>query len=191
MRPELIESTLYLHQATKDEFYLEFAEQVLHDINNRSRVECGLAAVLDLGSGILEDKQPSFVTAETLKYLFLIFDEENPFNRDDGPTVFTTEGHMLEVDARPVLTRRKRSMPAEAPTCPAWHPESTDKHQHFLSQSVGRRIDFEYARYLAGYEVLDEVKEIEEGRWSENGWCEVGQSEVRVAFRLPFAARTN
>lgn len=33
-------------QATKDEFYLEIAEQVLHDINNRTRVPCGLAAIL-------------------------------------------------------------------------------------------------------------------------------------------------
>jgi mannosidase alpha-like ER degradation enhancer 1 len=58
LRPEFIESNLYLYQATKDEFYLEVAEQVLHDINNRTRVDCGLAAILDLTTGALEDKQP-------------------------------------------------------------------------------------------------------------------------------------
>lgn len=51
------------------------AEHFLNDIVNRTRVECGLAAVLDLGSNLLEDKQPSFVTSETLKYLYLTFDE--------------------------------------------------------------------------------------------------------------------
>lgn len=48
---------------------------ILHDINNKTRVPCGLASVKDLTTGLLEDKQPSFVTSETLKYLYLTFDE--------------------------------------------------------------------------------------------------------------------
>lgn len=43
-------------------------------IDNRTRTECGFAAVLDLKTGALEDKQPSFLTSETLKYLYLTFD---------------------------------------------------------------------------------------------------------------------
>lgn len=49
---------MYLYEATRDDFYLSVAEQALHDINNRTRVECGLAAILDLNTGALEDKQP-------------------------------------------------------------------------------------------------------------------------------------
>lgn len=97
--------------------------------------------------------------------------------------VFTTEGHMLEVDLRPQPNRRRRTLPAEAPTCAAYHPASTDKQQHFLATSVGQRIDFEHARYLAGWEigVEDEAREVREGRWSEWGFCEVARSEVRFA----------
>jgi len=62
-------------QATKDDYYLSIAETILHDINNRTRVECGFAAILDLNTGQLEDKMPSFVTSETLKYLYLTFVE--------------------------------------------------------------------------------------------------------------------
>ena len=143
-------------QATKDDFYLEIAEQVLHDINNRTRVDCGFAAILDLSTGALEDKQPSFVTAETLKYLFLTFDEDNPFNHDDTNMVFSTEGHMLELDTRPA-PRRRRTIPAEILSCPAYDPTFTDRHQHPLSLSVARRTDFEHARFLTGYQVVDEI----------------------------------
>lgn len=58
LRPEFIESNMYLYQATNDDFYLEIAERVLHDINNRTRTECGLAAIKDVTTGLLEDKQP-------------------------------------------------------------------------------------------------------------------------------------
>ena len=86
---------------------------------------------------------------------------------------------MLSVDSRPVLGRRRRSIPAEAPTCPAYDPELFEQSQHFLSLGVSRRTDIEYARFLAGYVVEDEPKEIAEGRWSESGWCELPVSEVR------------
>ncbi|KAK4701911.1 ER degradation enhancer, mannosidase alpha-like 1, partial [Phenoliferia sp. Uapishka_3] len=190
LRPEFIESNLYLYQATKDEFYLEIAEQVLHDINNRTRVECGLAAIQDLTTGALEDKQPSFVTAETLKYLFLTFDVDNPFNHDDTNMVYSTEGHMLELKSRPVPGRRRRTMPPEALSCLAYDPTRTDRHQHPLSLSVARRTDFEHARYLAGYQVEDEAKEVAEGRWSEDGICEIPTSE-EYNVELLFASSTD
>ncbi|KAM0748164.1 hypothetical protein T439DRAFT_382639 [Meredithblackwellia eburnea MCA 4105] len=190
LRPEFIESNLYLYQATKDEFYLEVAEQALHDINNRTRVPCGLAAVLDLSTGALEDKQPSFVTSETLKYLYLTFDEANPYNHDDSNMVYTTEGHMLELDTRPVLGRKRRRTPSEALSCPAYDPASMDRHQHPLSLSVARRTDFEHARYLAGFIVPDERKEVEDGRWSESGVCELPTSED-YHVELLFASSTD
>lgn len=75
LRPEFIESNLFLAQSTGDELYLEIAERVLHDLNNRTRVDCGFAAIYNLETGTLEDKMPSFLISETLKYLYLTFDE--------------------------------------------------------------------------------------------------------------------
>ncbi|KAK4051547.1 hypothetical protein OIV83_002687 [Microbotryomycetes sp. JL201] len=189
LRPEFIESNLYLYQATKDDWYLGIAERILHDINNRTRTECGFAAILDLNSGRLEDKQPSFLTAETLKYLYLTFDEYNAFNVDDGPMVYTTEGHMLDVSGHSnafTHRRRKSSIVSDPGTCQAYDPTSSDHHQHFLSKSVATRTDIEYARHLAGHAIYDEVKEIEEGRWSESGYCEIVKAE-EYGIELLFA----
>lgn len=177
---------------------------MLHDIANKTRVNCGLAAIIDLvrllvlflcrdphtdryfeTTGLLEDKQPSFVTSETLKYLYLTFDEDNPFNHDDSNAVYSTEGHMLEVDTRPIPGRRRRSIPAEAPSCPAYDPMFLPETQHILLQSVGTRTDFEWARHLAGYVVKDEADEIASGRWSESGFCEIPVSEVSPCSPLP------
>lgn len=122
----------------------------------------------------------SFVTAETLRYLYLTFDEDNQFFGDDEPAVFTTEGHMLQIPHRePVRSHLIR----EAPTCPVYDPEATDHHQHFLSRGVATRTDAEHARFLAGYEITDEAKEIREGRWLESGYCELARSEVRARSR--------
>lgn len=129
----------------------------------------------------LEDKSPSFVTAETLLYLYLTFDEANPFLTDDGNTVWSTEGKPLAVDRPPVTTRprpRRRSFPQAAGSCPAHDPRATDRHQHELQLGVQHRIDFEHARWLAGYEVEDEAREVREGRWAEWGWCAAPVHEV-------------
>lgn len=75
LRPEFIESNLFLYQATRDDFFLDVAELTLHNIVNKTRVECGIASVLNIHTGQQEDKQPSYALSETLKYLYLTFDE--------------------------------------------------------------------------------------------------------------------
>lgn len=44
----------------------------MNDIVNRTRVDCGLAGILDLETGELEDRMHSFALSETLKYAYLI-----------------------------------------------------------------------------------------------------------------------
>ena len=41
------------------------------------RTECGYAGVLDVEDLTLDDQMPSFFLSETLKYLYLLFDEVN------------------------------------------------------------------------------------------------------------------
>ncbi|GEM11334.1 ER degradation enhancer, mannosidase alpha-like 1, glycoside hydrolase family 47 protein [Rhodotorula toruloides] len=193
LRPEYIESNMYLYQATKDDWYLELAEQVLHDINNKTRVSCGFAAILNLDTGKLEDKMPSFVTSETLKYLYLTFDEDSPFLRDDSAFVFTTEGHPLEIPHPPPdspssssRTSPPNSTSASAPTCAAHEPVYDQRHAHFLSLSMNQRVDWEHARWLAGYQPQDEQCEVDGGRWSRNGWCEMPLGEDPVVTSARF-----
>lgn len=94
-RPEFIESTWYLYQATQDPWYLHTAEMALRDIKRRCWTKCGWAGIQDVKSGELSDRMESFFLGETTKYLFLLFDQGHPLNHLDEPIVFTTEGHPL------------------------------------------------------------------------------------------------
>ncbi|KAL4930550.1 glycoside hydrolase family 47 protein [Aspergillus undulatus] len=96
-RPEFIESTYYLYQATKDPWYLHVGEMVLRDLKRRCWTECGWAGLQDVRNGELSDRMESFFLGETAKYMFLLYHPEHPLNHLDRPFVFTTEGHPLVV----------------------------------------------------------------------------------------------
>ncbi|EME46891.1 glycoside hydrolase family 47 protein [Dothistroma septosporum NZE10] len=94
-RPEFIESTFYLFQATKDPYYLHVGEMALRDIRQRCWTKCGWAALADVRNGKQGDRMESFFLGETAKYLYLLFNQDHPLNRLDRPVVFSTEGHPL------------------------------------------------------------------------------------------------
>ncbi|KAK4903163.1 hypothetical protein LTR27_000091 [Elasticomyces elasticus] len=131
-RPEFIESTWYLFQATKDPWYLHVGEMVIRDIRRRCWARCGWADLSDVVGGEQRDRMESFFLGETVKYLYLLFDEEHPLNKGDRAVVFSTEGHPLVIPER----LRARTYAGEkvkaatshgvssdtAPTCPAPPP---------------------------------------------------------------------
>ncbi|KAF8314870.1 alpha-mannosidase [Cantharellus anzutake] len=164
LRPEFIESTYFLYRATRDSFYLDVGARILEDFIRRTKVPCGLATVSNVLTGAHEDRMESFALSESLKasYLYLLFDEDNMFNKDFRNFVFTTEGHVLFLDnmyfrqpppIQPALHRSSHSI------CPAYSPPlvtfSRQGGSHLgdlggLIGSVRERPDFEYARLLAG-----------------------------------------
>ena len=99
-RPEFIESTWYLYQATKDPWYLHVGEMALRDIKRRCWTACGWAGLQDVRTGEKMDRMESFFLGETAKYLFLLFDTEHPLNKLEANWVFTTEGHPLIIPKR-------------------------------------------------------------------------------------------
>ncbi|KAF4619947.1 hypothetical protein D9613_005188 [Agrocybe pediades] len=171
--PEFIESTWYLYRATRDPFYLDVGERVLYDITTRAKVDCGLAGISDLRTNKLDDRMESFALSETLKYLYLLFDEENPLHSDDSNYVFTTEGHILTLDRdhmNPMSKSRKRTRNIESHECPAYTPITSGSHKSKpgLVQGVRSRSDMEYARHLVGTSPAF----ADESHWSPDGWCE-------------------
>ncbi|KAK1942118.1 ER degradation-enhancing alpha-mannosidase-like protein 3 [Phytophthora citrophthora] len=76
LRPELIESTYHLYQATRDHKYLKMGRQMLQDIRRVSEVPCGYAAVGDIHTLDVEDRMDSYFLSETAKYLYLLFSDE-------------------------------------------------------------------------------------------------------------------
>ncbi|KAL7750827.1 hypothetical protein RI367_003784 [Sorochytrium milnesiophthora] len=112
LRPEFIESTYYLYQATRDPFYLQVGETVLLDLNKYTRTRCGFAQIRDIHTMEKEPRMESFFLSETLKYLYLLFTPDHPLNRDDK-VMFTTEGHPLWPP--PVKSSKRRSVKHQPP----------------------------------------------------------------------------
>ncbi|KAI8806788.1 glycoside hydrolase [Cladochytrium replicatum] len=132
LRPELIESTYFLYQATRNPIYLEAGELMLKDLEQFTRTKCGFSSLSDVVRKTPEDRMESFFLSETIKYLYLLFDSDHFINKADSNWVFTTEGHILPVQrnfisktdgVRASLPRRKTSSDSTARsktprTCP-------------------------------------------------------------------------
>jgi len=108
LRPELIESTLYLWQATSDPHYIEVGRDMLASLES-TRVPCGHAAVGNVEAHTLIDRMDSYFLSETLKYLYLLFSPGHWVT--NGSFVFTTEGHPLPIWS---ATPPSKYLPAEA-----------------------------------------------------------------------------
>lgn len=181
LRPEFIESTWYLYRATRDPFYLDVGERVLFDLTTRSKVDCGLSGIQDLRTNKRDDRMESFMLSETLKYLYLLFDEENPLHSDDSNYVFTTEGHILTLNLnqmKPPSPARKKLRTIDAHQCPAYTPFITVydnyKKTSGLVQGIRARPEVDYARHLVG----NIASEVDKAYWSPYGWCEKPKPEL-------------
>jgi len=95
LRPELAESTYHLYRVTKDPFYLEVGRQILCDIERFMKVECGYATMHSVATLELEDRMESFFLSETVKYLYLLFDNEHALHQPGAEHLFTTQGHLI------------------------------------------------------------------------------------------------
>lgn len=96
MRPEFLESTYFLHRATQEDYYLEIGKDILRKLQDL-KVDCGFAGLKDVRTGVHDDKMSSFVLAETLKYLYLLFSNDNETHVDLDQFIFSTEGHLLPI----------------------------------------------------------------------------------------------
>ena len=113
LRPEFIESLFYLHRATNSSEWLEIGRDVLSGLETSTWVPCGHAAVLDVRSHAKSDHMNSYFLAETVKYLYLLFDEPG-----SPPSPGSTAGHGLDINPKlpddAVPHPRTRRVPARA-----------------------------------------------------------------------------
>ncbi|MGH0145046.1 UNVERIFIED_CONTAM: hypothetical protein FKN15_014505 [Acipenser sinensis] len=124
LRPELIESAMYLYRATADPTLLQLGRDVVESIEKISRVDCGFATVKDVRDHKLDNRMESFFLAETVKYLYLLFDPDNFLHNDGshfdmvsgpygdcvlgaGGYVFNTEAHPLDPAALHCCSRAR------------------------------------------------------------------------------------
>ena len=118
LRPELLESCYFMHRATKQgspslggsfSGWLWASDFALHHLERLTRSNCGYASVRNLSPSVgnlniyqnpeqvhLFNEMPSFFLSETIKYLYLTFDDENILHTDkDRDWIFTTEAHPI------------------------------------------------------------------------------------------------
>ncbi|KAK9475967.1 glycoside hydrolase [Lipomyces japonicus] len=95
LRPEVVEGYFYAYRITGDPIYREWAWSAFQSITKYSKTKYGFGEVNDVSlpsaGGEVVDQSESFFLAETLKYLYLIFDDATTWSLDDW--VFSTEGH--------------------------------------------------------------------------------------------------
>ncbi|XP_045662085.1 ER degradation-enhancing alpha-mannosidase-like protein 2 isoform X2 [Ursus americanus] len=112
LRPELIESAMYLYRATGDPTLLELGRDAVESIEKISKVECGFATIKDLRDHKLDNRMESFFLAETVKYLYLLFDPAN-FIHNNGSTfdavitpygecILGAGGYIFNTEAHPI-----------------------------------------------------------------------------------------
>ncbi|KAB5594202.1 Alpha mannosidase-like protein [Ceratobasidium theobromae] len=186
LRPEFIESTYFLYRATRDTFYLDVGERVLRDLTRRAKVDCGLATISNLQTGERGDRMESFALSETLKYLYLLFDEDNQINFEDQNVVFTTEGHLITLSQhhlKPPSATSRRLRQKEQNFCPVYQPTrgpagnfGSPAEGLGLTQSVRNRPESDYGRFITGLDI-SAVASSDAPWWDLYGWCAVPQVE--------------
>ncbi|XP_061474528.1 ER degradation-enhancing alpha-mannosidase-like protein 1 [Rhineura floridana] len=116
LRPELVESTYLLYQATKNPFYLHVGMDILQSLEKYTKAKCGYATLHHVIEKSKEDRMESFFLSETCKYLYLLFDEENPVHKSGNRYMFTTEGHIVSLDKRLRVSLWQDTFPDEQKT---------------------------------------------------------------------------
>ena len=98
LRPETVESFFVLYHLTGDPIYREWGWEVFQAIERYCRTEAGYGQLKDVHrvGRPPEDKMESFFLAETLKYIYLLFDPETPID--------LLHKHVFNTEAHPVRT---------------------------------------------------------------------------------------
>ena len=97
-RPETVESLFVMYRLTKDPKYRKWGWKIFKAFESNMRVDGGYASVRDVNRTPCPraNKMESFFLAETLKYLFLLFgDNDSIVSLNEW--VFNTEAHLLPI----------------------------------------------------------------------------------------------
>lgn len=94
-RPEAIESVFYMHRISGDPYWRDAGWRMVSAVLSATRTQYGHSSVRDVTTQVSahEDEMESFWLAETLKYAWLLFEDEDKWSLDDW--VFNTEAHLF------------------------------------------------------------------------------------------------
>ncbi|XP_062255833.1 mannosyl-oligosaccharide 1,2-alpha-mannosidase IA isoform X1 [Platichthys flesus] len=97
LRPEVIESYMYMWRLTHDPKYRDWGWEAVEALEEHCRVESGFSGIRDVYTATVshDNMQQSFFLSETLKYLYLLFSDDDLLPLEDW--VFNTEAHPLPI----------------------------------------------------------------------------------------------
>ena len=97
LRPEVVESYFYLWRTTHDQKYRDWGWAFVLALEKHCRTSSGYSGIFDVNnpSSSKDGDQQTFFLAETLKYLYLLFEEDTVFPLNQW--VFNTEAHLLPI----------------------------------------------------------------------------------------------
>ncbi|XP_058113621.1 mannosyl-oligosaccharide 1,2-alpha-mannosidase MNS1-like isoform X5 [Magnolia sinica] len=98
LRPETVESLMYLWRFTGNKTYQEWGWNIFQAFEKNSRIDSGYVGLKDVNTGVKDNTMQSFFLAETLKYLYLLFSPPSFISFDEW--VFNTEAHPLRIVPR-------------------------------------------------------------------------------------------
>mmetsp|Transcript_38060 Transcript_38060/g.72955 ORF Transcript_38060/g.72955 Transcript_38060/m.72955 type:complete len:601 (+) Transcript_38060:121-1923(+) len=100
LRPETVESLMILYRKTGDPIYRQWGWRIFQAFETHCKVPDGYVGLRDVRSPTpqKDDTMQSFFLAETLKYLYLLFDDTSHIAMDEW--VFNTEAHPTKVFRR-------------------------------------------------------------------------------------------
>ena len=96
LRPEALESVFYMHRVTGDPYWREKGWKMVEAVLKHTRTKHGHSGIADVtraDGGGYNDSMESFWLAETLKYAYLLFCDEDEWSLDEW--VLNTEAHLL------------------------------------------------------------------------------------------------
>ncbi|XP_071997782.1 mannosyl-oligosaccharide 1,2-alpha-mannosidase IA [Engystomops pustulosus] len=97
LRPEVIETYMYMWRFTHDPKYRQWGWEAVQALEKYCRVEGGYSGIRDVYAThpSHDDVQQSFYLAETLKYLYLLFSDDDLLPLEHW--IFNTEAHPLPI----------------------------------------------------------------------------------------------
>ena len=100
LRPETVETLFYLYRKTGEQKYRDQGWTIFQAFEKHCKAKGGYSGLLDVrGLPARQDgKQQSFFLAETLKYLYLLFEDSSALDLDEW--VFNTEAHIFKIRPR-------------------------------------------------------------------------------------------
>ncbi|XP_053566763.1 mannosyl-oligosaccharide 1,2-alpha-mannosidase IA [Bombina bombina] len=110
LRPEVIETYMYMWRFTHDPKYRQWGWEAVQALEKYCRVEGGYSGVRDVYAAhpSHDDVQQSFYLAETLKYLYLLFSDDDLLPLEHW--IFNTEAHPLPIVHKGDRTTEGRSI---------------------------------------------------------------------------------